>query len=77
LQATLLFGERRTLTPEAVSAEEATAVRAAGVSEAALREAIYTGVPFNLIDRVGDALGLDIPASLAKGAARQLRRGYR
>lgn len=32
---------------------------------------------FNLIDRVADALGFEIPASFTKGAASQLKRGYR
>lgn len=76
LRATLGFLERLTLTPEAVGPDDAAAVRAAGVSEAALLDAIYICAAFNLIDRVADALGFEIPASFAKGAAGQLQRGY-
>lgn len=52
-------------------------VRAAGVSERAILDAIYVCAAFNLIDRVADALGFDIPASFTKGAAGLLQRGYK
>ena len=76
LRATLGFLEKLTLAPEAVGPEDAAEALAAGVSAGALREAIYICAAFNLIDRVADALGFDLPASFAKGAAGQLRRGY-
>ncbi|MGZ3583289.1 MAG: hypothetical protein ACXVCT_11095 [Ktedonobacterales bacterium] len=53
------------------------AVRAAGVSERAILDAINICAAFNLIDRVADALGFDIPASFTKGAASLLQRGYK
>jgi alkylhydroperoxidase family enzyme len=68
--------EKLTLTPDALAAGDVEAVRAAGVSEAAMLDAIYICAAFNLIDRVADALGFAIPPSFTKGAASQLKRGY-
>lgn len=76
LRATLGFLETLTLTPESIGLTDVEAVQAAGVSEQALLDAIYICAAFNLIDRVADALGFDIPASFTKGAASQLQRGY-
>ncbi len=89
LRATLSFIEKLTLLPNdprslaeqaddlrSLAAEVAEA-RAAGVSDRALIDAIYVCALFNLIDRVADALGFDIPASFAAGAASQLKRGYK
>jgi alkylhydroperoxidase family enzyme len=78
LRATLGLLERLTLTPEEVGPAEVETVRAAGVSTAAILDAIYICAAFNLIDRVADALGFDVPPSFSRGgAASQLRRGYR
>ncbi len=77
LRATLGLLETLTLTPEAVGPADIVAVCAAGVSERAVLDAIYICAAFNLIDRVADALGFEIPASFTKGAASQLRRGYK
>jgi hypothetical protein len=52
-------------------------VRVTGVSGEALLDAIYICAAFNLIDRVADALGFEIPESFARGAASQLKRGYK
>lgn len=76
LRATLGFLETLTLTPESIGLTDVEAVQTAGVSEQALLDAIYICAAFNLIDRVADALGFDIPASFTKGAASQLQRGY-
>lgn len=76
LRATLGFLETLTLTPESIGLTDVEAVQAAGVSEQSLLDAIYICAAFNLIDRVADALGFDIPASFTKGAASQLQRGY-
>jgi alkylhydroperoxidase family enzyme len=89
LRATLSFIEKLTLMPEdprsmaeragdlRTVAPEVAAARAAGVSDEALNDAIYVCALFNLIDRVADALGFDVPASFAAGAAGQLKRGYK
>ncbi|MGZ6307043.1 MAG: carboxymuconolactone decarboxylase family protein [Ktedonobacterales bacterium] len=77
LRATLGLVEKLTLTPADVTPEDMEAVRAAGVSERAILDAINICAAFNLIDRVADALGFDIPASFTKGAASLLQRGYK
>lgn len=68
--------EKLTLAPDEVGPDDVEKVRAAGVSERSILDAIYICAAFNLIDRVADALGFEIPASFTKGAARQLQRGY-
>jgi alkylhydroperoxidase family enzyme len=57
LRATLAFLEKLTLTPEAVTPADADAVRAAGVTDQGLRDAIYVCTLFCTIDRIADALG--------------------
>jgi alkylhydroperoxidase family enzyme len=74
---TLGLLEKLTLTPEAFGADDVEAARAAGVSEGAVLDAIYICAAFNLIDRVADALGFQIPPSFARGAASQLKHGYK
>lgn len=69
--------EKLTLTPADITPEDMTAVCAAGVSEGALLDALNICAAFNLIDRVADALGFDVPASFTKGAASLLQRGYK
>jgi alkylhydroperoxidase family enzyme len=57
LRATLGFLRKVTLEPETVGREDADAVRAAGASDEALRDALYVCAYFNLIDRLADAFG--------------------
>jgi alkylhydroperoxidase family enzyme len=61
LRATLRFLGKLTLEPDALAAADAEAVRAAGVSDEALDDAIHVCVLFNIIDRIADALGFDLP----------------
>ena len=78
LRATLGFLEKLTLRPEELGPEDAAAVRAAGVSDQALVDAIHVGALFNMIDRLADSLGWDMPpwaACLARGEA-MLAGGY-
>lgn len=77
LRATLAYLEKMTKTPESLGPDDARAVYAEGVSEAALVDAVYICALFNLIDRVADALGFDIPADFSRGAPMQLKRGYK
>jgi alkylhydroperoxidase family enzyme len=77
LRATLGLLEKLTLTPEEVSPQDVEAVRETGVSEEAILDAIYICSTFNLVDRVADALDFEIPESFARGAAGQLKRGYK
>jgi alkylhydroperoxidase family enzyme len=79
LRATLGFLEKITLSPDDVGPEDAAAPRQAGVSDFALRDAVYVCALFNLIDRVSDALDFAIPSpeGFRKGAKVLLRFGYR
>jgi alkylhydroperoxidase family enzyme len=67
-----------TLRPEALSRADADAVRAAGVSEAALVDAIHVCALFNMIVRLADSLGWDVPPeeSFAARAESMLASGY-
>jgi hypothetical protein len=49
------------LEPDALGPEDAERVRAAGVSDEALEDAIHVCALFNVIDRIADALGFDLP----------------
>jgi alkylhydroperoxidase family enzyme len=78
LRATLGFLERLTLEPNALEPADADAVRAAGVSDDALLDAIAVAALFNMIDRIADALGFDVPPpeAFAARADRMLATGY-
>jgi alkylhydroperoxidase family enzyme len=54
-------------------------LRAAGLSDAAIEDAITICALFNLIDRAADALGFELPTpeAFAHGAAGLLKRGYK
>jgi alkylhydroperoxidase family enzyme len=60
LRATLLFLEKLTLTPLELGAGDAAALRKAGVSKAAARDAIHVATLFNIIDRLADAFGFQV-----------------
>jgi hypothetical protein len=66
-----------TLAPTEVTPDDAAAVRAAGVSAAALHDAVYVAFLFNMIDRVADALGWNVPGDFSLAATVLLRIGYR
>jgi alkylhydroperoxidase family enzyme len=78
LRATLNLIEKLTLTPAEIKPEDMAALRAEGISDAAIEDAIHVTVAFNIIDRIADALGFEIPTS--KGFANMadvlLKRGY-
>lgn len=61
LRAALKFLEKLTLRPEAIGAEDVRAARAAGVSDAALRQAIYVCFIFSTMDRLADTLDFQLP----------------
>jgi len=61
LHATLGFLERMTLNPDELDRGDAARVRQAGVSDAALVDAIHVCALFNMIVRLADALGWDVP----------------
>jgi alkylhydroperoxidase family enzyme len=67
-----------TLTPDELAAGDRAAVTAAGVSEEALIDAIHVCALFNMIVRLADSLGWDVPPAeaLAARAPVMLERGY-
>jgi alkylhydroperoxidase family enzyme len=62
LMAALAFVEKLTLRPDELTPADAEAARAAGISEQALRDAAAVASLFNMIVRLADALGWDVPA---------------
>jgi alkylhydroperoxidase family enzyme len=78
IAATLGFLEKLTLGPEQVTRGDADAVRAAGVSEDALVDAIHICALFSMIVRLADALGWEIPSfeSFFQRADAMLAGGY-
>ena len=61
LRATLGFLEKITLRPHELGPADADAARAAGASDEALVDAIHVAALFNMIDRLADSLGWDVP----------------
>jgi alkylhydroperoxidase family enzyme len=78
LRATLDLLQKVTLAPAEVSAADVDAVRAAGVSDEAIEDALAVCACFNLIDRIADSLSFDLPpAEVHAGYAEQfLAEGY-
>ena len=68
-----------TLTPDEVGADDLRMVLDAGVSQDAIKDAIYVCFVFNLIDRVSDALGFDLmdEKGYRQGAQVLLKVGYK
>ena len=78
MAATLVFLEKLTLRPDEIEASDADAVRAAGVSDAALRDAVTVCALFSMIVRLADSLGWDVPTwdRLQQRAPAMLEGGY-
>ena len=78
LKATLGFLEKLTLRPDELSPADADEVRAAGVSDQALRDAATVCSLFSMIVRLADSLGWDVPEweSLRQRAPLMLEGGY-
>jgi len=82
LRAMLGYLEAVTLRPAEVKADDADAVRKAGVSDEAIEDAMLVCTYFNLIDRLADSFGF-APISrdlghdgLMEHEAKFLARGY-
>jgi len=73
------FLAKLTLEPAAVTAGDVAPLRAQGLSDAAIEDAIHVAVLFNMYDRMADTLGFDVPGpkSFAHGAKALLTRGYK
>ncbi len=78
LKAALGFIEKQTLHPEELTPADAEAVYAAGVSEQALRDAALVSALFNMIVRLADSFGWDVPQwdALLARAPRMFEGGY-
>jgi len=61
LRAMLGFIETMTLHPGELTRAAADAVRATGVTDDALVDAIHVAALFNIIVRLADSLGWDVP----------------
>ena len=78
LRATFAFLEKLTLTPDELGPEDVATARAAGVSDQALRDAATVCALFNMIVRLADSLGWDVPSwdRLTARAPAMLEGGY-
>lgn len=74
----LPFLEKLTLRPDEVGPEDVRELREAGLSQEAIRDAIYICTAFNVIDRIADALDFEVPSpEEARNAAKfLLKMGY-
>ena len=79
LRATLGFLEKLTLAPGDVGPADVAALRAAGVSDEAIEDAIQVCVLFNVYDRLADAFSFYLPGADGYAASGRslLARGYR
>jgi hypothetical protein len=75
LRATLGFLEKLTLRPEALTAADADAVLAAGVSKDALVDAIHVAALFTMIVRLADSFGWHVPLDEELAARAEARLG--
>jgi len=75
---TLGLLEKVTLIPWETGPEDITPLRAEGVSEQAIEDALVVCALFNIIDRIADALDVAIPSAegFARTADRLLEQGY-
>ena len=73
------FLEKLALTPEDVNAQDIEPLRAAGLSDAAIEEAIHVCTLFSVYVRLADTFEFDIPDEVGfeKSATSLLTRGYR
>ena len=70
--------EKLTLAPDQIEPGDIKALRAEGISNAAIEDAIHVTVLFNIMDRIADSLGFEIPTAegFARAADVLLKRGY-
>jgi uncharacterized peroxidase-related enzyme len=78
LRLTMGFLEKLTLAPASVGPDDVVPLRAAGLSDEAIEDAIQICANMNIMNRLGDALGFEAsqPDSLARYASLLLRLGY-
>ncbi|HEX7086015.1 MAG TPA: hypothetical protein VF198_06600 [Vicinamibacterales bacterium] len=78
VRAALGFIEKMALTPERLEATDVASLRAAGLSDAAIEDAIHVCALFSIYTRLADSFGFDIPSAEAFSASADmlLKRGY-
>jgi len=78
LRATLGFLEKLTLRPNDVRPSDVAPLRATGLSDEAIEDAINVCALFNIYDRLADALGWYLPdaGGYAASAQNLMKRGY-
>ena len=78
LRATLGFLEKLTLAPTDVGPADLKPLRAAGVSDEAVEDAIQVCVLFNIYDRLADSLSFHLPGEDGYAASGRslMKRGY-
>ena len=80
LRATLHLLRKMTLDHQNLGVEDMRAVLAAGVSRAAINDALEVAFLFNVYDRLADTMGWDVPATgsgyYQVTARRLMQRGY-
>ena len=79
VRATLGFLEKLTLAPAEVRPADLEPLRATGVSDVAIEDAIQVCVLFNIYDRLADSLSFHLPGldGYAASGRNLMRRGYR
>jgi alkylhydroperoxidase family enzyme len=79
VRAALAFIEKQTLTPDRLTEADAEAAYEAGVSKQALLDAARVSALFNMIVRLADSFGWDVPPweALMARAPAMLEGGYR
>jgi alkylhydroperoxidase family enzyme len=78
LRATLGFLEKLTLAPADVRPADVAPLRAVGVSDVAIEDAIQACVLFNIYDRMADSLSFHLPGpdGYAASGRSLMQRGY-
>lgn len=78
LRAMLAFLEKLTLRPDEIGPEDVAPLRAAGLSDEEIADAIHVCALFNVINRVADSLGFETADAngYQTGARMLLDRGY-
>lgn len=79
VRTTLVFLEKLTLTPSLVGPDDVAPMRAAGVSDEAIEEALYVATLFNTITRLADAFEFQLPnaENTKKEGTMLFKRGYK
>ncbi|MEX1184376.1 MAG: hypothetical protein WEF86_14285 [Gemmatimonadota bacterium] len=78
LRAMLGFLEKLTLDPQTVTTADMGPLRAAGLADEAIADAIHVCAAFNVVDRIADSFEFHVPPAdeFRRGASGLLKRGY-